>query len=67
MTEKLNLSTNITDPDRFYAELIDMQANLDDKAAQSALSQLLLVLANHIGDTDIFVEAIHLVKAENDK
>ncbi len=62
----LNLQPNFADPDAFYAELIALQADLDDDAAQSLYSQLLLLLANHIGDMDVLREAFAIVRAQHD-
>ncbi|PID64106.1 MAG: DUF2783 domain-containing protein [Gammaproteobacteria bacterium] len=63
--QKLILTPNIADPDAFYAELIAMQSHLDDDSAQAAISQLLLVLANHIGDMDVLREALAVVAGEH--
>lgn len=64
MTEKnqLNLEPNIDDPDTFYAELIALQANLNDDEALLAYNQLILLLANHIGDINVLREAFEIVK-----
>ncbi|WP_367110362.1 DUF2783 domain-containing protein [uncultured Psychrobacter sp.] len=59
---KLNLSPNIDDPDTFYAELINMQVGLSEEEAQSALSKLLLILANQIGDDEVLLEAIETAR-----
>jgi hypothetical protein len=46
----LNTQPNLTRPDDFYEALIDMHRDLDDAQSQSANAQLILLLANHIGD-----------------
>lgn len=62
MKNKLILQPNINDPDTFYAELIALQADLDDEAAASLYSKLVLTLANHIGDMDVLREAFEVAK-----
>ena len=57
---KLNLDPNIADPDDFYRELIDSQREMDDEEAALMNCKLVLLLANHIGDRDVFREALRL-------
>ncbi|TKC87834.1 DUF2783 domain-containing protein [Trinickia terrae] len=54
----LNTQPNLSRPDDFYEALLDMHRDLDDAASQSANAQLILLLANHIGDYATLVEAI---------
>jgi hypothetical protein len=54
----LNLSPNISDPDDFYAELINSQRDLDEDQALRMNARLILLLANHIGDRGVLTEAI---------
>ncbi len=54
----LNRSPNISDPDGFYAELIDSQRDLDEEQALRMNARLILLLANHIGDRKVLAEAI---------
>ncbi|MFL9868166.1 DUF2783 domain-containing protein [Paraburkholderia fungorum] len=54
----LNTQPNLTRPDDFYEALIDMHRDLDDAQSQSANAQLILLLANHIGDHVILLEAM---------
>ena len=60
----LNLSPNITDPDDFYAELIDSQRDLDEEQALRMNARLILLLANHIGDRRVLTEAIGCARAD---
>lgn len=53
---------HIPDVDRFYAELIDAQRDLDDDAAQDFSTQLVLILANHVGDRSVLGEALALAR-----
>ena len=54
----LNTEPNITAPDDFYQELIDLHRDLTE--AQSALvnAKLILLLANHIGDIAVLRQAM---------
>ncbi|WP_027800982.1 DUF2783 domain-containing protein [Paraburkholderia dilworthii] len=54
----LNTEPNLARPDDFYEALIDMHRGLDDTRSQSANAQLILLLANHIGDHATLLEAI---------
>ncbi len=53
----LNTSPNLAAPDDFYQDLIDAHRDLSD--AQSALfnARLILLLANHVGDSTVLREA----------
>jgi hypothetical protein len=54
----LNTDPNLTVPDEFYERLIATHRDLTD--AQSALvnAKLVLLLANHIGDSDVLAQAL---------
>jgi hypothetical protein len=54
---------NIADPDGFYAELIASQRDLDEAQAQRWLAQLVLILANQVGDREILRQAMSLARA----
>ena len=54
----LNTEPNLARPDDFYEALIDMHRDLDDAQSQSANAQLILLLANHIGQHEILIEAM---------
>ena len=54
----LNTQPNLDRPDDFYEALIDMHRGLDDAQSQSANAQLILLLANHIGDYATLIEAM---------
>ncbi|HMN81802.1 MAG TPA: DUF2783 domain-containing protein [Burkholderiaceae bacterium] len=53
----------ITDPDAFFAELVDAQRDLSDQEAQTMLAKLVFVLANHVGDRAVLSEAISVACA----
>ncbi|WP_407672079.1 DUF2783 domain-containing protein [Paraburkholderia acidisoli] len=59
----LNTQPNFTRPDDFYEALIDMHRDLDEAQSQSANAQLILLLANHVGDHEALLEAIRYARA----
>jgi hypothetical protein len=60
---KLNIETNIADPDAFYEKLIDAHNGLTDEQSHFMNAKLVLLLANHIGDADVLLEALALARA----
>lgn len=59
----LNTQPNLNLPDDFYEALIDMHRDLNDEQSQSANAQLILLLANHIGDQATLAQALRVVRA----
>jgi hypothetical protein len=60
---KLNIETNLADPDAFYEKLIDAHNGLSDEQSHFMNAKLVLLLANHIGDADVLIEALALARA----
>ena len=62
MQSELNLKQNLDDYDEFYELLIDTHQDLDD--AQSAMlnAEVILLLANHIGDMDVLDRAFKIAR-----
>ncbi|RDK02769.1 DUF2783 domain-containing protein [Paraburkholderia lacunae] len=58
----LNTQPNLARPDDFYEALIDMHRDLSDAQSQSANAQLILLLANHIGDHATLLEALQYAR-----
>lgn len=58
----LNLEPNLTSPDDFYEALIEAHTGLADEMSEALNNRLILVLANHIGDQDVLIEAIKTAK-----
>jgi adenosine deaminase len=54
----LNLEPNIASPDDFYEELIDLHRDLTDEQSTLVNAKLILLLANHIGDTEVLRAAM---------
>lgn len=59
---KLNLELNIADHDAFYERLIDTHNGLSDEESQMLNAKLILLLANHIGDSDVLKEALAMAR-----
>ena len=58
MPGKLRLDLGIADPDGFYEKLIDSHENLSAGESELMNAKLILLLANHIGDTEVLEEAL---------
>ncbi|GAA6151509.1 DUF2783 domain-containing protein [Pseudoteredinibacter isoporae] len=58
----LIVTANIPNPDHFYNRLIDMQRDLSEDDVHMMNAKLILLLANHIGDTALLNEAMDLAK-----
>ncbi len=54
----LNLNPNLPDPDGFYDSLIAAHDTLSKAESDALNAKLVLILANHIGDPAILVEAL---------
>jgi len=54
---------HISEPDAFYAELIQGQADLSDAQAEMLVAKFALILANHVGDRAVLSEALALARA----
>ncbi|CAM2965192.1 DUF2783 domain-containing protein [Cupriavidus taiwanensis] len=63
MPNLLNTQPNLARPDDFYEALIDMHRDLDETQSQAANAQLILLLANHIGDHDVLLAAMSETRA----
>jgi hypothetical protein len=57
---------NIARPDDLYAQLLSCHAHLSDEESQTYNARLILILLNHIGDTDVIAEALQLAALNND-
>ena len=56
-------ASKFTDPDAFYAALIDAIDTLDDDRAREFLAALALILANEIADNDVLSRAIEAARS----
>ena len=60
----LNTKANIPNPDDFYQELIDTHRDLTDDQSLTVNAKLILLLANHIGDTEVLSEAMKIARKD---
>ena len=58
----LDLSPRLVDPDGLFAALVAAHEGLDPAASRRLDAQLVLLLANHIGDQDVVLEAIRVAQ-----
>ncbi|HEY2816079.1 MAG TPA: DUF2783 domain-containing protein [Casimicrobiaceae bacterium] len=59
----LIVEPHLAEPDEFYEALIGMHRDLNDDESQLANAALILLLANHIGDTAVLREAIEAARS----
>ncbi len=57
---QLNLQANFTDADAFFAALADLHREGDERKSERINARLILILANHIGDQAILLEAMRI-------
>lgn len=58
----LTTASNLVQADDFYEALINMHKGLSDDQSDAANAQLILLLANHIGDLSVLKEAMQLAR-----
>ncbi len=63
VTTKLRLDPRLKNPDEFYKALADLHADASVEQSLVINAKLVFILANHIGDHDVLMEAIEAVKA----
>lgn len=59
----LRTESNISDPDAFYAELIELHRDLTAEQSRLVNAKLILILANQVGDMAVLREAMALARA----
>lgn len=64
---ELELESNFTDPDGFYAALAEIHRNRDEKTSQRINARLILILANQIGDQKVLEEALRIAADTEDE
>jgi hypothetical protein len=55
-------NSQFKDPDAAFVMLVEARRGLSEDAAASLDAKLVLILANHIGDTGVLKDAIALAK-----
>lgn len=64
MSAQLKLDQNLDDFDAFYDMLSDTHEDLDADQSKVLNAQLVVLLANHIGDLGVLREAFALARAK---
>ena len=54
---------NLAAPDAFYEALIDIHRDLPPAASHALNARLVLLLANHVGDHDVLLQALQAARA----
>ena len=62
MANKLRTELGVADPDDFYARLIDLHEGLTTEQSHKVNAKVILLLANHVGDTDVLNETLEYVR-----
>jgi hypothetical protein len=58
----LRTEANISDPDAFYSELIELHRGLTEEQSRLANAKLILLLANQVGDMAVLRQAIAIAR-----
>lgn len=61
---KLIDTPNLPDADGFYAELLATHEGLSEAETHALNAQLVLILANHIGDREVLSAALKLARED---
>ncbi|HXX84052.1 MAG TPA: DUF2783 domain-containing protein [Casimicrobiaceae bacterium] len=60
----LNTEPNIPAPDDFYQDLIELHRDLTDEQSALINAKLILLLANHIGDSAVLRDAMRAARED---
>jgi hypothetical protein len=55
----------LADPDALFAALVEAHRGLDESASRALDARLVLLLANHIGDMAVALEAVARARARD--
>lgn len=58
----LNLASRLSDPDALFAALVAAHDGLPPAASRRLDAKLVLLLANHIGDTAVVLDALRVAQ-----
>ena len=67
MANKLRTELGVDNPDDFYARLIELHEGLSSEESHKMNAKVILMLANHIGDTDVLYEVLDYVGKDLDR
>ncbi len=54
----LDTTPRLSDPDTVFAALVEAHRGLDAEASRRLNARLVLLLANHIGEMDVVLDAV---------
>lgn len=64
LVDLLNTEPNISSPDDFYQEVVDMHRGLSEQQSALVNAKLILLLANHIGDLSVLRQAMRAARED---
>ncbi len=59
---RIGLEPRLRDPDAIYAALVAAHDGLDEAASRRLDAALVLLLANHIGEDEVVLDAIRIAR-----
>lgn len=62
MAGRLRTELGVSNPDDFYARLIELHEGLSSEESHKLNAKVILMLANHIGDMEVLDEVLEYVK-----
>lgn len=60
----LRTELGVENPDDFYARLIELHEGLTTEQSHKINAKVILLLANHVGDTDVLNEVLEYVRKD---
>lgn len=57
-TDRLVTAPNLAEHDEFYAQLVSAHEGMSDEESQAFNARLILILANHIGNSEVLRQAV---------
>ena len=66
MANKLRTELGVDSPDDFYARLIELHEGLSSEESHKVNAKVILMLANHIGDTGVLYEVLDYVSKDSE-
>ena len=64
---QINLEPNIDEPDSFYNKLIQLYEGLNESESREVQARLILLLSNHIGDSEALYESMRIARESFEK
>ena len=62
--DKLRTELGVANPDDFYARIIDLHEGLKPEQSHKINAKVILLLANHIGDTEVLNEVLDYISED---